>query len=141
MSTTNPERLHATIDGKLSSIAKSLSGTPTWYEPWLRLGSESTGEEHLLVCRAIRDSGTLPVDVGYFLMSWVVENLSVDVESKLENDLQTMNRRESRRASDRIFADMLEKHEEREMAELFRTDPLGHARRREAGRRFFFGVG
>jgi hypothetical protein len=140
MSTENRDRLHPTIDAKLSSIARSLSGAPTWYEPWHRLGPESTGEERLLVCRAIRDSGTLPADVGYFLMSWVIENLSVDVESKSEDDLQSMNRRESRRASDRIFADLMHEHGERQMADLFRTDPPGHARRREAGRRFFFRV-
>src|SRR5690348_14726710 len=103
MSTTNRERLHPTIDARLSSIARSLTGTPTWYEPWHRLGPKSTGEERLLVCRAIRDSGTLPDDAGYFLMSWVIEDLSVDVESR-QDVLPTMNRRESRRASDRIFA-------------------------------------
>jgi hypothetical protein len=73
-------------------------------------------------------------------MSWVIENLSVDVESKSEDDLQSMNRRESRRASDRIFADLMHEHGERQMADLFRTDPPGHARRREAGRQFFFRV-
>src|SRR4051794_24409795 len=102
MSTTIPERLHPIIDAKLSSTARSLPGVPTWYEPWHRLGPKSTLEERLLVCRAIRDSGTLPDDAGYFLMSWALENLSVEAESKLEDDLQTMNRRQCRRASDRI---------------------------------------
>src|SRR3954469_14671490 len=110
MSTTNPERLHATIDGKLSSIAKSLTGAPTWYKPWHRLGPESTGEERLLVCRAIRGSGSLPAEAGYFLMSWGIENLSVDAESELNDSLRTMNRRESRRASDRIFANLMDDH-------------------------------
>ena len=137
----NRERLHVTIDARLSSIAKNSPRTPAWYEPWHRLGPKSTWEERLLVCRAIRDSETFPADVGYFLMSWVIENLSVDAESRLDNCLQTMNRRESRRASDRIFANLMDEYGECEMAQRFRTDPQRHARRHEVGRQFFFGVG
>jgi hypothetical protein len=141
MSTMNRERLHVTIDARLSSIAKNSPRTPAWYEPWHRLGPKSTWEERLLVCRAIRDSETFPADVGYFLMSWGIENLLVEAESRPEDDLRTMNRRESRRASDRIVANLMDEHGECEMAELFRTDPQRHARRREAGRQYFFEVG
>jgi hypothetical protein len=73
-------------------------------------------------------------------MSWVIENLSVDAESKLDNSLQTMNRRESRRALERICAGLMNEHGECEMADLFRTDPRQHAQRREVGRQFFFGA-
>ena len=51
-----------------------------------------------------------------------------------------MNRRECRRASDRILYDLLVQNGEQEMTERFRTDPQEHARHREIGRQFFFGV-
>ena len=123
MSTTNRERLHPIIDPRLFNIAKSMPVAPPWYEPWLRLGPKSTVEERLLVCQRIRDSGTFPADVGYFLVSLMIEDLTEEAEAELDDGLQTMNRRESRRASDRIFADLLDKHGQREMADRFRTDP------------------
>ena len=110
MSTTNRKRIHPVIDARLSTIAKSMPVAPTWYEPWLRLDPMSTGEERLLVCQTIRDSGTLPTEVGDFLVSLIIEDLTEETASELEDGVQTMNRRESRRASDRIFADLLEKH-------------------------------
>jgi len=141
MSTKSRERLHTVLDARLSGIATSLQEPPPWYEPWLRLGPESIWEERLLVCQAVRDSGSLPDEVGYFLVSWIIEDLAISVESERVDRLHSMNRRESRRASDRIFADLLDQHGEHEMAERFRTDPLGHARRCEVGRRFFFEAG
>ena len=140
MSTKDRERLHAVLDARLSGIATSLPEPPPWYGPWLRLGPESTWEERLLVCQAVRDSGSLPDEVGYFLVSWIIEDLAIAVEPERVDRLHSLNRRESRRASDRIFADLLDQHGEHEMAERFRTDPLGHARCREVGRRFFFGA-
>jgi hypothetical protein len=141
MSTQDRDRLHAVLDARLSDIATSLLEPPPWYEPWLRLGPKSTWEERLLVCQAVRDSGSLPDEAGYFLVSWIIEDLAITVESERVDRLHSLNRRESRRASDRIFADLLDQHGEHEMAERFRTDPLGHARRREVGRRFFFEAG
>jgi hypothetical protein len=138
MNIQDRDRLHAVLDARLSDIATSLLEPPPWYEPWLRLGPESTWEERLLVCQGVRDLGSLPDEVGYFLVSWIIEDLAIAVEPERVDRLHSLNRRESRRASDRIFADLLDQHGEHEMAERFRTDPLGHARRREVGRRFFF---
>jgi hypothetical protein len=140
MSTKNRRRLHAVIDARLSAIATSLREPPSWNEPWLRLGPESTWEERLCVCQTVRNSGSIPAEAGYFLLSWIIEDLAMVVESERVDSLAFMNRRESRRASDLSFADLLDQHGEHEMAELFRTDPLEHARRREVGRRFFFGA-
>ena len=139
MTTKNRGRLHAVIDARLSAIATSLREPPPWNEPWLRLGSESTWEERLFVCQAVRNSGSIPAEAGYFLVSWIIEDRAIVTESERVDSLALMNRRESRRASDRSFADLLDQHGEHEMAERFRTDPLGHACRREVGRRFFFG--
>jgi hypothetical protein len=140
MSTGDRERLHAVLDAGLSGIATSLPEPPPWYGPWLRLGPGSTPEERLLVCQAVRDSGSLPDEAGYFLVSWIIEELAIAVGPDRPGRLHSPNRRESRRASDRTFAGLLDRHGEHEMAERFRTDPPGHARCREVGRRFFFGA-
>ena len=139
MSTKNQGRLHAVIDARLSAIATSLREPPPWKGAWLGLGPESTWEERLFVCQAVRNSDSIPAEAGYFLVSWIIEDLAIVVESERVDSLAFMNRRESRRATDRSFANLLDQHGEQEMAERFRTDPLGHARRREVGRRFFFG--
>ncbi len=54
MTTKNRGRLHAVIDARLCAIATSLREPPCWNEPRLRLGQESTWEERLSVCQAIR---------------------------------------------------------------------------------------
>jgi len=137
MSIKNRWRLHAVIDARLSAIT-SLREPPPWNEHWLRLDPESTWEERLFVCQAVRNSGSIPAEAGYFLVSWIIEDLATVVESERVDSLEFINRRESRRANDRSVADLLDQHGEHEMAERFRIDPLGHARRREVGRRFFF---
>src|SRR6516165_10172834 len=134
MSIKNRGRLHAVIDARLSAIASSLPQAPPWNEPWLRLGSESTWEERLFVCQTVQNSGSIPAEAGYFLVSWIIEDLAIVGESERVDSLAFMNRRESLRASDRCFATLLDQHGEHEMAKRFRTDPLGHARRREVGR-------
>ncbi len=138
MSTKNRGRLHAVMDARLSAIARSMQEPLPWNQPWLRLGPESTWEERLFVCQAVRNSGSVSAEAGYFLVSWIIEDLAIVVESERVDSLEFMNRRESRRATDRSFANPLDQHGEHEMAERFRTDPLEHARRREVGRRFFF---
>ncbi len=64
MSTKNRRRLHAVIDARLSAIATSLREPPPWNEPWLRLGPESTWEERLFVCQAVRISGSIAAEAG-----------------------------------------------------------------------------
>jgi hypothetical protein len=138
MSSRDKERLNPFIDRKLASMARSSPVSLRWYEVWSLLEPDSTEEERLKVCQAIRDSGDLPDDAGYFLVSWKMEYLT-DAAIDLLDPLQTLNLFESTRAVDRILGKLLERHGEGRMAALFRSDPEEHARRREAGRQFFFG--
>ncbi len=117
------ERLHPVIDPRLARIAKSLPQAPPWYEPWLGLGPQSTEQERLLVCQAIRNSGTLLADAGYFLVFRILENMAIDAVSQLADGLQTMNQREGCRTTDRILAKMMDKANELEMAQLFAPIP------------------
>jgi hypothetical protein len=139
MDTRNKERLGTVIDRKLAGLARAAPQSPAWHEAWSQLGPGSTGEERLRVCLAIRDSGSLPDAAGYFLVCWKAEDLAADAVGKLRDPLPIVNRYEVRRTSDRLFAELLERHGEGRIASLFHTDPEGHARRREAGRQFFFG--
>ena len=91
------------------------------------------------MCRAIRDAGTLPEEAGYFLVCWAAEKLADDEVSRLSDPLRTLNVFEGCRAFDRLLGDLLEGHGEAAMADLLRTDPEEHDRRREVGRLFFFG--
>jgi hypothetical protein len=139
MDTRDQERLGTIIDRKLAGVARAASQPPVWHAAWSELGPRSTGEERLRVCQAIRDSGALPDAAGYFLVCWKAEDLAAEEVGKLQDLLPIVNRFEARRTSDRLFADVLERHGEGRIASLFHTDPEGHARRREAGRQFFFG--
>jgi hypothetical protein len=133
------ERLHPAIDPRLAALVRSSPVPPPWHEAWSRLGPGSTHEERLKVCQAVRDAGSVPDEAGHFLVSWAAEHLAEDEDARRADPLQTLNAFEAMRASDRTFAALLERHGEGGMAALFRTDPGEHARRREAGRLFFFG--
>ncbi len=135
MKPTDPERLHSAIDLKLAAVANSSP----WFDAWYRLGPQSTRQDQLTVCQAIRDAGTLPEDAGYFLVSWGAERLAEEEDARLKDPLQTLNHFEGVRTSERTFVALLKKFGETRMADLFRIDPKEHDRRREAGRLFFFG--
>jgi hypothetical protein len=139
MSEKGNERLNPRIDRKLARLARSSPSPPGWHEAWSRLGPGSTLEERLKVRQAVRDSGDVPADAGYFLVCHGAEALAAEIEEKLRDPLQMLNVFEARKTSDRILADVLERHGEAGMAALVRGDPVEHARRREAGRLFFFG--
>jgi len=138
MKSREQERLHPSIDSRLAAIVRSSEPTP-WHDAWSRLGPRSMHEERLKVCQDIRDSGCLPEDGGYFLVSWAAENLAEEEDSRRADPLQTLNIFEGVRAFDRAFAALLEGHGEGRMANLYRTNSGEHDRRREAGRLFFFG--
>jgi len=137
MKSTDTQRLHPRIDRKLARVARS-SPVPAWHGAWSGLGPHSTDEERLRVCRAIREAGALSEDAGYFLVSWAAEKLADDEVTRLSDPLRTLNIFEGGRVFKRILGDLLEGHGEAGMANLFRTNPEEHDRRREAGRLFFF---
>lgn len=138
MKPNDTERLHPAIDPTLDRLARS-SPKPSWHDAWNRLGPKSTHEERVEVCRAIRDSGCLPDEAGYFLVDWAAENLAEEADARRDDPLLTLNNFEAVRASERAFAALLNRLGEVKMASLFRTDPAEHKRRREAGRSFFLG--
>ncbi len=161
------EARHSAIDAKLKSIAETAPEKPAWYEAWSsRLGPESSEEERLSVYQAIRDSGVLPEEAGFFLVSLQIDDIaSQDAEEDLreyEDRLETIQeaysfddgevwspgtapegyeetRREYHQAWDEVFAKKLEEFGEREMARLLRTDRKRFDQLTEEGRRYFHG--
>jgi hypothetical protein len=63
---------------------ETSSTTPGWHDAWTELGPESTEEERLRVYQAVRDSGCLPLDAGFYMVSWQIDAMaSQDAEISL----------------------------------------------------------
>ncbi len=73
MNTGDNDSLHAAINAKLAAVVETSSTMPGWHDAWTELGPESTEEERLAVYQAIRDSGCLPPDAGFYLVCWQID--------------------------------------------------------------------
>src|SRR5882757_2010496 len=76
MSTGDRDFLYSAIDATLNGVVDLLPVKPGWFEPWRRLGPDSAEEERLAVYQAIRDSGVLPEEAGFYLVSWQVDAIA-----------------------------------------------------------------
>lgn len=57
---------------------------PAWRNAWMQLGPGSTEEERLTVYQAIRRSGSLPEEAGFYLVAWQADALtSLRAETEL----------------------------------------------------------
>ena len=166
MSTRDNDPLHAAINAKLASIVAASPSPPAWHDAWMALGPASTEEQRLAVYRAVRDSGCLPMEAGFYLVSWQIDAMaSLDAEVSLchlDKQLEAIEEahgleedefwlpgkapqeyeellRKYQGAWDRIFASKLEEFGEQEMAELFQADPDEFQRRSKVGQEFFHG--
>jgi hypothetical protein len=68
--------LHVAINAKLAEVVDESPTTPAWRDAWRQLGPESTNEERLAVYQAVRDSGDLPAEGGFYLVSWQVDAIA-----------------------------------------------------------------
>ena len=166
MNTQDSDPLHAPINAKLAEIVEASASPPPWYDGWMGLGPESSEEERLAVYQAIRDSGCLPAEAGFYLVSWQLDAMaSMEAEISLGHLDERMKaieerhglaegefwppgkapkeyeklRQEYQDAWDGIFTTTLEQYGEQEMAQQFRSDPDGFEARSKAGQTFFHG--
>jgi hypothetical protein len=157
---------YATIDAKLAGLIDTLPARPGWYERWRRLGAESADLERLAVYQTIRDSGVVPEDAGFYLVSReldvIAEQHAETALAHLEDRLRAIEAahgleedivwepgeapaeyeevlRHYDQAWDANLAAEHDAHGEHVMAALFRADRDEYTRRSEAGRQFFFG--
>lgn len=105
------------IDTVLLAVARELPRRPDWYVGLARLNGGVTAQSRLPVYQAVRDDGCLPEDAGFFLVSYAIEDLSLDGAELIEN-----------------FA----AYGEGDMADLLRRYADEYQQRHEKGRRFFF---
>ena len=166
MNPNDNDPLHAAINAKLAVIVETSPTTPAWHDAWMRLGPGSTEEERLAVYQAIRDSGYLPPDAGFHLVSWQIDAMaSLEAETSLrglDDRMKAMKKaceletgepwppddlspeyedllKQYHAAWERIFLAKLEAFGEQEMADLYRADREEFDRRGEAGREYFHG--
>jgi hypothetical protein len=157
---------HRAIDAKLAAILEGRTEQPGWYEAWRRLTAESTDEERLSVYQAVRDSGLVPKDAGFYLVSWQIgqmaELLAETALREIDDRLEAIRTahglgeddywspgevppeyrdvsEEYERASEDLFIQVLEAHGEHDMATLYRNDNETYEQRDEAGREYFHG--
>ena len=144
-------RLHAAINAGLASYRGGLwpPRRPLGIRTGCSWDRESTEEERLAVYQAIRDSGCLPPDAGFHLVSWQIDAMaSMEAETSLRDLDDRMKAIEKayeletgepwppdelppeyeelleqyHAAWDRIFLAKLEAFGEQEMADLYRAD-------------------
>lgn len=76
---------YTAIDAKLQSVAEAAPVKPAWYEGLVRLRPQSTEEERLEVYRAVRNSGLLPEEAGFFLVSRQIDEIATrDADQDLQ---------------------------------------------------------
>ncbi len=166
MNTADNDPLHAAINAGLAKVVKFLAAQPAWYQDWMHVGPESTEEERLAVYQAIRDSGCLPAEAGFYLVCWQIDAMaSLEAETSLRDLDDRMAAIEQayelehgepwppdeappeyeelleqyHAAWERIYLAKLEAFGEQEMADLHRADREEFDKRGEAGRQYFHG--
>jgi len=85
MNTQDNDPLHVAINAGLTKVLGTLPTTPGWYGAWMQLGPGSTESDRLAVYQAVRDSGCLPKEAGFFLVMWQIDAMtSQAAESSLQ---------------------------------------------------------
>src|SRR5262245_34620082 len=163
---------YTAIDAKLEAVVAAAPAPPAWHAAWLhsRRGRKITiggppqeqaePEERLAVRQAVRDSGVLPEDAGFFLVADQVEFLTelqvgeamerIDAPTDAlweERGLGEWRSQTGRDADaflefrgrcpatwDRLYRDRLLRHGEADLARLYRADRERFDERVAAGR-------
>jgi hypothetical protein len=168
MKARDNDPLHAPINAKLAEAVAAQSPPPPWLDAWAALGPESSEEARLAVYQAVRDSGCLPDEAGFYLVSWQIDAMtSLDAETSLgylDEKMEAIEQahgldedefwppgkapREHEELGqqyqaewDQMYVAKLDEFGEHEIARQYRTDPKGFHRQSEAGRVFFHGPG
>ncbi len=166
MSMSDDDFLLAAVNVKLAAIAEAAHTPPSWYGDWMRLEPGSTKEERLAVHQAIRNSGCLPNEAGFCLVSWCVEGMAdLEAETSLRNLVDRMEAMQKEYESEKgepwpndqvperyedlsrqyddawnkIFVRKLEASGEQEMADLCSADPEQFDRSYDIGLRYLLG--
>ena len=154
------------LKAKLVAIAHELPTPPSWQNDLAKLSATSTNEDRLAVYQAIRDSGNLLADAGFFLVADEIDALVSSLpQPKLQEYEGVMQaimeahgledddfwekgeapaeyleaHRQYMEAWDQLYLGELLARGEHEIAKAFRDDHREYERRLELGRKFLFG--
>jgi hypothetical protein len=134
----------------------------------MQLDEDTSQDERLRVYQAIRDSGVLPEDAGFYLVSSQIDRIACYDQilafgklanrtapaakshglkkGKLRPSPETVREcreelgRRFQRILDEVFIEKLEAYGEHAIAEQCRSDPEKFCRRKRAGREYFHGA-
>ncbi|MEK6233632.1 MAG: hypothetical protein N2C14_02885 [Planctomycetales bacterium] len=67
---------YAVINAKLTEIIASLPSMPDWRDAWMRLRTNTPEEERPRVYQTVRDSGCLPDNAGFHLVTWQIDSMT-----------------------------------------------------------------
>jgi hypothetical protein len=164
MASDDTDELRPAIDARLLRAAARAPRPPAWFKAWYRLRAGADDEDRLAVYQAVRDAGSLPPEATFFLISWVVDAITLaDAEELLAEQQDRLAaikakhglevdedwpegeppeeyeqaQREFFDAWDELYAEQLEAHGEPDMARTFREDHDQFQRLGEAGRQYF----
>src|SRR5262245_59077111 len=156
-----PVDRYTAIDKKLAELVATAATPPVWEAAWVHSKrgrlipmsgpeeEQAEPEERLAVWQAVRDSGMLPPDAGFFLVADQVDFITEihigEVLEQIDAATNALARqhgltewRSRRRQAingwrrfqerfpedwDRVYLDMLQKHGETEIARPYRVDP------------------
>jgi hypothetical protein len=88
------------IDALLRTVADELPRRPDWYPRLAQLDRSAIPETRLPVYQAVRDDGCLPEDAGFFLVSYAVEDMSLDGQRLMQRVGEEMDRMEEEEGDD-----------------------------------------
>jgi hypothetical protein len=129
------------VDAKLKDLAVSTPGAAVRKARVEALSPRTPPEERLRAYQAVRDSGVLPADAGFFLLALPMEWLSADPAFSGLHEVkeEEVGREGWERAFKQAVAGLLRRFGEQGMADLYLNDRLEYDRRYERGRQFFYG--
>ncbi|HVW38743.1 MAG TPA: hypothetical protein VHB99_15620 [Pirellulales bacterium] len=155
------------IDDKLRQLARQSSNEPSWRKGLERLSASASDDARLAVYQAVRNGGGLPDEAGFYLVAFMIDELTNESRSeklrKIERQIQRIERKHGLRKDeywtdddapaeyqaarkrqreiwDEVFRENLIAHGENEIAELFARDRSAYEAKFEAGRLYFFGT-
>jgi hypothetical protein len=164
MELEDTDTLQAAVDARLVQIAAACTAPPSWFGAWYRLRPESAHEDRLSVYQEVRDSGAVPREAGFFLVSWVIDAITMILaeealqeqqaqleeikgkyglepdEAFAENEApEDYQQAEMNLAAawNELYAETLDSYNETEMAQLCRQDRQRYEQIADAGRRYF----
>jgi hypothetical protein len=154
------------IDEKLQSIVDGSANPLPWCDAWRHStgDKEASPEERLAVWKSVRDSGILPENAGFYL---VADQIKFITELYIDEQMKEIDRRidclfaehgfeewrsQTHRSSedllrfqercpldwDRLYFETLTKHDEQEIARLYRADRDAFDERMNRGHQYFY---